>query len=149
MKPAHDVKFRDRLGISGSCCFERFFERHGVGARRIFLAPEGAESACSYADVRGIDVAIDIEIRLIAVHSLANGVRHPSEGKDVPGAIKVERIGSIQALASANFLVDRRQAPIVRLEVVGLGRMLRSHPYDDIAGRRGSAMVVRWEGGWR
>ena len=53
----------------------------------------------------------------------------------------------IQALASANFLVDRRQAPIVRLEVVGLGRMLRSHPYDDIAGRRDSAMVVRWEGG--
>src|SRR6202034_3339856 len=97
MKPAHDVKFRDRLGISGSCRFEGFFERHGVGARRIFLASEGAEPACGYADVRGIDVAIDVEIRFIVMHSLANGVSHPSEGKNVSGAVKVERIGSIQA----------------------------------------------------
>jgi len=43
--------------------------------------------------------------------------------------------------------MDRRKARIVRLEVVnlrnvGLGRVLRSHPYDDIAGPGSSAIGI-------
>ena len=92
MKSPDNVEFRDRLGVSGSRGLEGFFKRHGVGARRVLLAAESAEPARGHANIRRIDVAIDVEICLITVHALANRVRHPTKGENVPGAVKTERV---------------------------------------------------------
>ena len=119
MQSADDVKFGDRLGVSGSRGFERLFERHGVGAGRVFLAAEGAQAAGGHANVRRIDVAVDVEIRLVAVHALAHGVGHPAHGENVAGAVEGERVVGVQALAGEDFVVNRRQARVVRLESVG------------------------------
>jgi hypothetical protein len=81
------------------------------------------------------------------MHALAHGVGHPSKSEDIPRPIQGQRVVGVEALASENFRMDRRKARIVRLEVVnlrhvGLGRVLRSHPYDDIAGPGSSAIGI-------
>ena len=78
MESADDVKFRDSLAVSGGGRFKRLLQGHGVGAGRIFLAAEGAEAAGRDADICWIDVAVDVEIRFVTVHSLADVVGHPA-----------------------------------------------------------------------
>src|ERR1039458_2119986 len=74
MQSANDVELRDGLAVSGGSSFESLIERHGVGAGRIFLAAKGAEAASGDAHVGGIDVSIDVEIRLVPMHTLADVV---------------------------------------------------------------------------
>ncbi len=132
MEPANNVKLGDGFGISGSCCFESFIKRHGVGARRVLLAAKGAETAGGHADVRGIDVAVDVEIRFIAVHPLADVVGHPANGENVAGTVEGESVGCAEALDGKDFGVDRLEPRIVGLERM----MARSgHLLDDIAGK--------------
>ena len=99
MQSADDVKLGDGLAVSGSRGFEGLFERHGVGAGRIFLAAKGAQAASGDANIGGIDMAIDVEISLVAMHALADVVRHPADGKNVAGAVESEGVGLVQALA--------------------------------------------------
>src|ERR1019366_4060547 len=42
MQPTDYVKLSDRFGVTGGGRLEGFFERHGVGARSVFLAAKGA-----------------------------------------------------------------------------------------------------------
>ncbi len=42
MQSTDDVEFGDCLGVAGRGGFERFFERHGVGAGSVFFAAKGA-----------------------------------------------------------------------------------------------------------
>ena len=42
MESADDVKFRDSLAVSGGGGFKGLLQGHGVCARRVFLAAEGA-----------------------------------------------------------------------------------------------------------
>jgi len=95
MQSADDVEFGDGLAVSGGGGFERLVERHGVGAGSVFLAAESAEAAGRDADIGGIDVAIDVEIRLAAMHALADVVGHPAHGEDVSGAVESEGIGCV------------------------------------------------------
>ena len=79
--------------------------------------------------------------------TLADGVGHPSHGENVAGAVKRQRVGGVEALGGHDFGVNRRQAPIVRLKSVGprfvrSGRVRKSHPFDDIAGEKPSAIGV-------
>src|SRR5271168_4183929 len=129
MQSSDDVKLSDRLTVSRSCGLESLLERHGIGAGRIFLAAEGAEAAGRYTDVGGVDVAIHVEIRLVAMHALADVVSHPAHGENVAGAVEGEGVVRVEALAVHDFAVDRLQA-----RVVGLKRVKRRHLPDDIAG---------------
>ena len=83
MQAADNMEFRNRFAVAGSGSLESFFERHRVGARRVLLAAKGAEPACGHADIRRINVAIDVEVGLVAVHALAHGIRQPADRKDV------------------------------------------------------------------
>ena len=104
MQSTDDVELGDRLGVSGGCGFESFFQRHGVSAGRIFLASEGAEAAGGDADVGRIDVAIDVEVGLIAMHALANVVRQPADGEDVAGAVEREaRLAALRRSPASTF----------------------------------------------
>ena len=120
MQSADDMKFRDRLAVSGRSGLECLFQRHGVGAGRVFLSAKGAQTARRHAHIRGIDVAIDVEVGLVAMHTLADGIGHPAHGKNVAGAIQGKGVVDIQALAGHDFVMDGRQARIVSLKGVSL-----------------------------
>src|SRR5450631_1150381 len=118
MQAANNVKLSYCLGVTGSSRLEGFFERHGVSARRVFLAPKGAQTARRHANIRRIDMAIDVEVRLVAMHPLPNPVGQPTHREDIAGAVKRKRIGLVQTLASEDFVFDREQARVVGLEWV-------------------------------
>ncbi len=129
MQSADDVKFGDGLGVTGSRGLEGLFERHGVGAGRVFLAAEGAQAAGGHADIRRIDMAVDVEISLVAVHALAHEVGHPAHGENVAGAVEGEGVVGAEALAGHDFSVDRRQARIVGLKSVVLEAVRGRHHF--------------------
>ena len=92
MQPANDVELGDRLGVAGTSRVPDFLQRHGVGAGTIFLAAEGAQAASRDADIRVIDVAIDVEIRDVAMHALTDMVRQPANRQNVARSIERKRI---------------------------------------------------------
>ena len=51
MQSADDVKLRDCLGVAGSGGLKSLFQRHGVGARGVLLAPESAQPAGGHANI--------------------------------------------------------------------------------------------------
>jgi hypothetical protein len=116
MEAAYNVELGNGLRVPGGGGFESFFERHGVGAGRVFFAAEGTEAAGRDADVRRIDVAVDVEIRLVAMQALAHVVRKPADGEDVAGAVEGECVSFVEALADKDFVLDCGQARIVGLE---------------------------------
>ena len=137
MQSADNVKFRDRLGVSGGRGLESFLQRHGVGAGRIFLAAEGAQTAGGHADVGGIDVAVDVKVRLVPVHALANVVGHPSHREDVAGSVQREGVIGGEALAGHHFRADGLEARVVSLKCMilnGVRWSRRRHRFDNIAG---------------
>jgi len=127
-----DVKFSYSLTVSRGSSLESFIERHGIGAGSVFLATKRTETAGRDADVRRIDVTIDVEVRLVAVHAFADLVGHPAHGEDVAGAIEREGVGETEALAGNHLGVNRLQARIVSLKWMARSK----HPFDDIAGLR-------------
>ena len=138
MQSADDVKFGDGLAVSGSGGFESFIERHGVGAGSVLLAAEGAQAAGRDANVGGIDVSVDVEIRLVAVHALANVIGHPAHGENIAGAVESEGIGGVEPLTGQHFGVNGQQA-----RVVGLERVKGQHRFDDIAVTRVKSQGLR------
>ena len=64
-------------------------------------------------------MAIDVEISAITVQALANIVGQPSDGEDVACSVKQGAVVRVQAVAREDFVVDRVQARVVGLEVVG------------------------------
>ncbi len=132
MQPPDDMKFGDRLTVPGRRGFERLLKRHRVGPGRIFLAAEGAKAAGRDAHIRGIDMAIDVEVGLVAMHALADVIGHPAHGEHIAGAVERERVGGIEALAGHQFGMNRLQPGIVSLKRMVLAR--GKHLPDDIAG---------------
>src|SRR5580698_2692814 len=118
MQAANDVELRNRFAVAGGGRLEGFLEGHGVSARRVFLASKGTEAAGGHANIRGIDVAIDVEVRLVAMHALTHGIRQPADGEDVSGAEERERVVSTQTFLGQNFIFD-----LVKPAVVGLKGM--------------------------
>ena len=85
MQSADDVEFRDRFRPVLSRDAERLFQRHRVSPRRVRLAAEGAELATRHADVGGIDVPVDVEVRAHPVHFHAHVMGQVAEGEQIMG----------------------------------------------------------------
>ena len=117
MQSADDVKLRDRLGITGSGSLESFFQRHGVGARACPSCVRRHTAAGGHANIGRIQMAVDVEVRLVAVHAFANVVGHPADGQNVAGAIKSESVIGVQPLASNNLGVNWARAARRRSEM--------------------------------
>ena len=79
MQAADDVKLGDGFGVTGAGRGPDFLQRHGVRAGNVFLAAEGAQAASGHADVRVVDVAIDVEVGEVAVHPLAHMIGQPAD----------------------------------------------------------------------
>ncbi len=83
MQSADDVKF--------SCTFANpllgalidFVQRIGVGTGRIGIAAKSAQFAMRHANIGRINVAVDVEVRHVAVLVFAHVVREPSDGQQV------------------------------------------------------------------
>src|SRR5437660_2325120 len=118
MQPPDYVKLRDRFAVTGGGRRESFFKRHSVSARSVFLAPKSAQAPSSHANIRRIDVAVDVEVCLVAMHPLTDPVGQPTDGQDVTGPVEGKRIGLLQAFTREDFIFDRDEARIVSLEWV-------------------------------
>jgi hypothetical protein len=80
-------------------------------------------------------MAIDVEVRPIAVHALADLIGHPADGKNVCGAIEGERIVRIQPLAGDDFVINGPKPRITGLKGMQAGHRFRSY-------RRGVLEVI-------
>src|ERR1700682_6802582 len=122
MQPADNVELRDRLGVSGSRRLKRFFERHGVSAGSVFLASESAQAARRNTNIRGINMAVDVEISHIAVHARTYRVGQPAQSENVRRKIERDPFLQAQPLARKYLIGNRLEARIVRLKsMTGLG----------------------------
>src|SRR5580704_10019149 len=92
MQAADDVELRNRFAVAGGGRLEGFLEGHRISTGRILLPAKSAEAAGGNTNIRGIDVAIDVEIRLVAMHALTHGIRQPAHSEDISGAVERERI---------------------------------------------------------
>src|ERR1700756_2820746 len=107
MQPADNLEFCNGFAVARSSGLKRLFERHCVGAGAVFLAAKCAQTACGDADIGGINMAIDVEIGLIAMHALAHVVGQPADSEDVPGSVERKRVIRTEALTSKHLIVNR------------------------------------------
>ena len=72
MQAAYDVELGYGFGVAVACYFPHLFQRHGVGLGVLGSLAEGAQAATGYADIRGIDVAVYVEVGYVLVFALAD-----------------------------------------------------------------------------
>src|SRR5271156_4851093 len=118
MQPSNNMNLRAGPAVAGSRCLERFSKRHSVRARSILLAPKSAQPASRHANIRRIDMAIDVEVSLVTMHPLPNPVSQPTHRQNVARPIKRTRVALVQALAGKDLILDREQARVIGLECV-------------------------------
>src|SRR6185312_12089298 len=116
MQAANNVKLGDRLAVSGGRGFKSFFEGHGIGARRVLFSAEGAQAAGRHAYIRGINVAVYIEISPVAMEAFTNVVRHPTHGQNIAGLIKRKRVIAAQTLPGNDPVFDGNKPPVIGME---------------------------------
>src|SRR5256885_8784480 len=74
-----------------------FFEREGVRARGVRVAPKGAKFAVRYANVRRINVPVDVVIGDVAMPLFADVVRQPAYRQQIGRAVQCNAVLSFQA----------------------------------------------------
>jgi hypothetical protein len=99
MKSADDVKLRGALGNTLRRPLINFIERICVRAWRIRRAAKRAQLAVRHADVRRIDVPVDVEVADVAVLFFADVVRQPAHRQQVVRLIEREAVFGGQAFA--------------------------------------------------
>src|SRR5438477_7442283 len=87
VQSADNVKLCDRFAVSRCCRFERLLKRHGVGAGSALFSSESTKAAGCNANIGWIDMAVYIEVGLVAMHALANVIGQPPDGEDICRAI--------------------------------------------------------------
>jgi hypothetical protein len=63
-----------------------------------------------YANVGGIDVAVDVVIGHVAVFLLADVIGEPTHGEQVGGAIKLDAVAERETFAGEDFVGDRSKS---------------------------------------
>ncbi len=61
-------------------------------------------------------MAVDVEVRLVAVHAFADVIGQPADRQNVAGAVEGESVIGAQALAGKNLGVNRPEPGIVSLK---------------------------------
>ena len=99
MQAADDVKFGDRFAPALAGAMPDLVERHRVRLGIAHLLAERAQPATGDANVGRIDVAVDVEVRGVAVQPLAHDVGQVAERQDVGGAVQRDAVLERQPLA--------------------------------------------------
>jgi len=116
MQSANNMKFSDRLGVSGSSSLESLFQSHCVSARSIFLASKSAQAAGSYANIGRVQMAVDVEIRFVPMHPFADIICHPAHGQNVARPVERKRVSLVQPGTGKNLVMNRPEPGIVSLK---------------------------------
>src|ERR1700733_3288024 len=119
MQSAYDVEFRGTFGDAFRCARPDFFKGEGVSTRRIGIAAKGTEFAVRAADIRRIDVPVDVVVADIAVTLLADVIREPADGQEIVRFEKPQAFLSVEALAGENFISNWPEAGVCELEFGG------------------------------
>ena len=114
MQAAHDVKFGDGFAVALAGLVPDLFERHRVRLGIALLLAERAQLATGHADIGGIDVAVDVEVSLVAVQALADLVRQPADAQQIRSAVNRQAVLVGQPLAGVDLGADRFEASVFK-----------------------------------
>ena len=103
MQPADDVKFRGAFGHALRRASHISSSAIRVRPRRVGRAAKGAQLAVRHANVRGIDVPVDVEVADVPVALLAHVVREPADGQQVVRFEQRQAVFGRQALAGEHL----------------------------------------------
>src|ERR1700752_555655 len=103
MQAADDVEFRGAFACALLSALINFFQGKSISSRGIGVAAKSAEFAMRYADVCGIEVAIDVVVGDVALAVLANVVGEPADGEEIGRAVQGDAIFSVEACAGEHF----------------------------------------------
>ena len=117
MQAADDVEFGDRLAPAFAGAVPDLFERHGVGLGILAPSCRTRTAATGHAHIGGIDVAVDVEVGLVAVQALAHQVGQVAERQDVGGAVERQAVFEGQPLARFHLVADRLQTGVVKYDL--------------------------------
>ena len=125
MQPADDVKFRGAFGHALRGARVNFIERKRVGARRIRRAAERAQLAVRDANVRGIDVPVDVEVADVSVALLAHVIRKPADGQQVVRLEEREAVFGVRRSPARTFCAmgsSRASSRVCRFPLISRSR---------------------------
>ena len=105
VEPADDV----HLGAAGVNRFfaagEDLLRLHHIAAGIAEIGPEGAERAAVNADIRGVEMGVDVVIAGVAVFPLADEIRKFTELVEIDPLVPQHlRLGSVEALPGLDLL---------------------------------------------
>ncbi len=109
MQAAHDVKFRCAFADALLGALVDLFKSEGVGAGSVGIAAEGAQLAMRDANVRRIDVPVDVVIGDVPVALFADVVGEPADGEKIRRTVQCDAIVHAEAFAGENFVCDGLQ----------------------------------------
>src|SRR5207253_333632 len=109
MEPADDVKLGDRFAVSASRLLDALVDRELVATRLVhFLGPR-AQGAVDPAQVRRVEVAVDVVEGGIAVSPFADVVREASQPEKVARFEETHAVFEGKTLARNDFPSDRSE----------------------------------------
>ena len=133
MEPADDVKLGDRFAVPASRFLDALVDRELVAPRLVhFLGPR-AQGAVDPAQVRRVEIAVDVVEGGVAVAPFADVVREASQPEKVAALEEPHAVFEGKALPRKDFLSDRTEVGTAerrRQPVGGVGR----GPVQGIAG---------------
>src|SRR3984893_10981627 len=103
MQAADDVKFRRAFCNALRCALVDLIQRERVSAGCVRRASESAKAAMRYANIRGVNVPVDVVIADISVLLLADVIPKPAERKQIVRLVKRDAVFRIEALAGENL----------------------------------------------
>jgi len=113
MQPADNVKLRGAFPHPLRGPLVNLLEGKGVRSGSAGIAAKGAELAMGHANVRRIDVAVDVVIGHVAVPLFAHIIRKPADCQQVGRLVKRKAVVKGQALAPQHLVGDGLQARVV------------------------------------
>ena len=134
MQAADDVELRDGLAVALAGLGDALLDRHVVAAGLVDLLGPRAERAVHPAEVRRVQVAVDVVEREVAVARLADVVGEAAEGEQVARLEEPDAVVEGEPLPGENLVGDRRQVGALE----GGGELRHG-----IAG-----LVTGWKGSW-
>src|ERR1700674_1096205 len=117
MQAAYHVKFSGAFANTLFGTLVDLFERERVGAGSAWVAAESAELAVRNADIRRINVTVDVEIGDVAVALFAHMIGKPAYGEKIGRAIESDAIAGREALARKDFRGDGLQTLVCDRQV--------------------------------
>ena len=109
VEAADDVELRDAVVPAGRGLRDGFLDRHRVAAVHAGLPRPGAERAVDPAEVRRVQVAVDVVVADVPVLLLADEVRERADAEDVGRREERDAVLEREAPALGDLLGDRAE----------------------------------------